>query len=78
MAVGVVHEPERNENPTIQGASQSPNHKNSSKTYMTFMRTRYTQRYNGFDVLRLGLPVSHSGQNVIHLTNDHVQCEKEE
>lgn len=30
--------------------------------------TRYTQRWNGLEVFKLGLPVNHSGQNVIHLS----------
>ena len=28
---------------------------------------RYTQRYSALEVSKLGLPMSHSGQNVIHL-----------
>lgn len=34
------------------------------------LTTRYTQRYRTFDVSRFGLPVSHSGQKVIHLQHD--------
>jgi hypothetical protein len=33
------------------------------------LTTRYTQKFKMFEVSRLGLPVSHSGQKVIHLRN---------